>query len=377
MQGHSHFAFIGWITMTLISLLVNYLEQHEVRTNYQKYHLILKAHLYVSYAMLISFILEGYGLYSIILSTATIFLSYIFMYHYLRDLRKVSSTLFSKKWLKAALMLWAFSSLGAFSLAYLMASHVNNQDLYVLAIYLFLHFQYNGWFLFAAMGLFYCFVEIKMNRQAPASKTQHLWGVLLFKWLSLLVVPSYFLSTLWLRMPSPIIWIAYLAAAGQIMIIICLVQWLSALPTAVWSSLSPQNRLLWRLCAIAFTLKICLQALSAIPALSQYAFGFRPIVIGYLHLAFIGIISFFIMGAILNLRLPIIRRYSKPGLMLFITGFVLQELILMIQGLEALKATSLTSAGMLLLYCAILMALGLMLITLKIIHNRTSKRGSS
>jgi len=376
MQGHAHFAFIGWITMALIILLVHYLIQHQVNTNYQKYHLILVAHLMVAYAMLISFTLEGYGALSIILSTATILLSYLFIYFYLKDLKKVPGRLKSKKWFKAALCLWAFSSLGPFSLAYLMACHISNQDLYVLSIYMYLHFQYNGWFLFAILGCLFGFIEKQTNNLGVSSMQPRadFWGIQLYKWMVITIIPSYFLSTLWLNLPRVIVWLANLTALLQISVIICIIQWVRKLPTKIWSPLKPQIRMFWLFGLTALIIKIALQSLSVIPYFTHYAFGFRPIVIGYLHLVFIGILSFFIMGALLNLPIISQIRYKKSGLVLFITGFILQEIILMLQGFEAFNQTSMPRASILLFYCAIFMVSGLAMIAHGLFYGRPIKK---
>src|SRR3546814_9039554 len=48
--------------------------------------------------------------------------------------------------------------------------------------------------------------------------------------------------------------------------------------------------------ALAFSIKVILQAGSTIPSLNNMAFGYRPIVIGYLHLVFLGIVTLFLLG---------------------------------------------------------------------------------
>ncbi|MEO6869824.1 MAG: hypothetical protein ABI168_09280, partial [Ginsengibacter sp.] len=41
MHGHSHFAFVGWVAVALMTLIVRYLIRNKVETNYKKYHWIL------------------------------------------------------------------------------------------------------------------------------------------------------------------------------------------------------------------------------------------------------------------------------------------------------------------------------------------------
>src|SRR6185312_9761441 len=123
------------------------------------------------------------------------------------------------------------------------------------------------------------------------------------------------------------------------------------------------TRWLWRFASIAFILKIILQMLSTIPFLSHFAFGFRPVVIGYLHLSFVGIISLFILGYINEFIHRFRGNVSGVGAIIFVTGFIVQEVILMLQGLEAMEITPLPYASMILFACALLMAIGLIWIT--------------
>ena len=113
-------------------------------------------------------------------------------------------------------------------------------------------------------------------------------------------------------------------------------------------------------------MKIILQTLSVIPFFSSYAFGFRPIVIGYLHLSFLCIISFFILGYINGILTEEKRCLSKAGVFIFVTGVLIQEIILMLQGLEVLSFKALPFAPILLFYAAILIGSGLIWISIRI-----------
>lgn len=85
------------------------------------------------------------------------------------------------------------------------------------------------------------------------------------------------------------------------------------------------------LSAIAFTIKLLLQAGSTIPSLSTIAFGFRPIVIGYLHLVLLGVMSLFPVGNCLYTRFIPVNKTVKTGLVIFCTGIIINEVLLMIQ----------------------------------------------
>ena len=91
--------------------------------------------------MLIAFPIEGYGLYSIIFSTASVFVSYIFAVFYWRDLNKLNKKDVTQLWFKAAVLFNALSSAGAFSLAIMMIAKMVHQNWYLAAEYFYLHFQ--------------------------------------------------------------------------------------------------------------------------------------------------------------------------------------------------------------------------------------------
>lgn len=110
--------------------------------------------------------------------------------------------------------------------------------------------------------------------------------------------------------------------------------------------------------------------LSVIPFLSHYAFGFRPVVIGYLHLSFLGIISFFIIGYVNQILSEVQLHLSKAGILIFVTGVLIQEIILMCQGLEAIEVELLPHANIILLYAAIVMATGLIWITVSMTRGK-------
>jgi hypothetical protein len=125
--------------------------------------------------------------------------------------------------------------------------------------------------------------------------------------------------------------------------------------------------------AIAFILKIVLQTFSIIPFFSNYAFGFRPIVIGYLHLSFLGIISFFILGYIDQVLSERGGNISRAGVIIFTIGVLLQEFTLMAQGLEVLNFEPLPYANIVLFYSAIIMGAALIWIAATVKKERGMK----
>ena len=358
LHGHSHFAFTGWVTLGLMALMIKYLDRDGIKINFRKYNWLLTATTIVAYGMLFTFIYQGYTFSSITFSTLSILVSYAFIYYYWRDLNKIKKEPTTVMWFKAALAQWFLSSLGVFTLAYLMASGTRVQEWYFASIYFFLHFQYNGWFLFTCLGLF--FSLLPLNNNVSRLKTNKM----LFIILAVTVVPTYLLSILWLNLPAYLHWAGVLSGIVQLAAIFYLIKLYKVAKQDLSIQLSLPTKCLWVLAWLAFVLKIGLQTLSVVPFLGKYAFNFRPIVIGYLHLCFLCIISFFILG-LFNLILEKYgKKLSQMGICVFILGVLLQEIVLMIQGLTAFQVYFLPQATIVLFVIAIVIGVGLAIINI-------------
>jgi hypothetical protein len=118
-------------------------------------------------------------------------------------------------------------------------------------------------------------------------------------------------------------------------------------------------RTLFILSGFALTIKLLLQAGSVIPSLSKLAFGFRPIVIGYLHLVFLAIITLFLLAYSINFKLININSKSIAGIIIFSTGIFLNEILLMIQGVSDLTYHGVPYINELLLIAAIVLFTGI------------------
>lgn len=350
-HSHSHFAFSGWLTHTLMVLMVYFLQTKIAGFNGNKYKNIIIANLIFSYGMLVSFIIEGYGLVSIILSTASIFVSYVFACQSIKDLKLLDDDLIAKNWLKAAVFFNAISSLGTFYLAYMMASKNVVLDLYHSSIYYYLHFQYNGWFFFACMGLAFGFLNLR--------KSEHPFYETSFKLFAAACVPAYFLSTLWLELPIWLYAIAVIAAVIQVFAWFRLLMILVKTRRDFLENFSPLLRYILLFASFALSIKLLLQLGSTIPAISELAFGFRPIVIAYLHLVLLAIITLFILFYIYASHLIVINKNIKHGILLFSIGVLLNEIVLAAQGLAAFSYIPIPYVNEILFGIAILLFIGI------------------
>ena len=182
--------------------------------------------------------------------------------------------------------------------------------------------------------------------------------------MAITVGPEYLLSILWLKLPRSLHLLANISGILQLLVLYFFIRIYPIIKKNTRYHITKTTRYLWILAASAFLMKIVLQTLSIIPFFSNYAFGFRPIVIGYLHLSFLCIISFFIIGYINAIFADRNLSLSKTGIFIFVFGVLVQEIILMLQGLEVLNFQALPFAPILLFYSAILIGSGLIWMTI-------------
>ena len=317
LHSHSHFAFSGWITQTLMVLLVHHISLQNGEEVFKKYRWLLYANLITAYGMLISFIIEGYAFFSISFSTLSILVSYLFAVYYWKDLNRLKESKLSRYWFKAALVFSVISSIGAFGLAYMMANKLTLQSWYLASIYFFLHFQYNGWFFFAGMGLLVSKIE-NINSAVKNLKIS-------FLFFCFACVPAYFLSVLWLSLPRIIDFIIITAVIAQLAGWAMMVKIFIKNKIVLSEQFSKYGVILLQLSAIAFSIKIFLQSGSLYPTLSRLSYGFRPIIIGYLHLVLLAVTSIFIIGYIVSFTLVPVTKSFFRGIFIFVAGIIINE----------------------------------------------------
>jgi hypothetical protein len=304
--------------------------------------------------MLIAFPIEGYGPVSIVISTLSVFVSYFFGLKYWRDLNKLMTGDTAARWFKAAVLFNALSSLGAFALAFMMVNHISNQNAYLAAEYFYLHFQYNGWFFFGCMGLL---TTILLSSGIPDDKLKGIFR--LFAWA---LVPAYLLSTLWMKLPVWIYLFVIAAAILQVWAWAKLILLMKLKYREIFNNASGISKNILLLSAVALTVKLLLQLGSVVPSLSDLAFGFRPIVIGYLHLVLLGVISLFLIGYIFAQKLLPLPAMAKTGLIILTSGIVINEILLMVQGVSALSYILVPGINEMLFAAALIMFSGLICI---------------
>ncbi len=354
LHAHSHFAFSAWISHFLYTGLLLILQAALPGKKLRIYNLLIAVNLLSAYGMLISFTMQGYKVASICFSTLSIIIAAIFAWNFIRDAPHLPRQ-DARPWAVAGLLLNVMAAAGPFYLAYMVASKNIHHELYLGSVYYYLHFQYNGWF-------FFCSVAIAL----------HLFPSLQFLKKYFLpfvitVIPTFFLSILWAKLP---VWLYTITVASTA---VQLIAWLGIIQELY--RIGKQKSITWRAvffyaAMIAITIKFILQTVSVIPSLSQLVFGFRPIVIAYLHLVLLGGYSLFIIAYLLK------KKYIRPSsgarnaAFLFLSGVVLNELLLTVQGIGAFSYIAIPYINELLFVASVVLLMGAAWICLSPFNHR-------
>ncbi len=326
LHAHSHVAFQGWIHVLMMILLPEkFLTKEQIRQG--KYPLLIRLVVPVLLGILTGFLLQGYGFVSILFSTLFQVINYLFIYRFFKDTRRRNKEI-SLKFVKAGLFLGLLSTFGPYAIGIISAKGLQGTEIYLSALFFFLHFQYNGWFFFVVAGLFFKLLEDKEIfydfSSAKCFFQMFLWAA----------IPAYGLSLLGMSFREYVFPWALLAAVLQLYGGFCLVKLLRKISL---SRLFPTNlpEKFFGIVLVAFLLKILLQFLSVFEVFKNLAFGSRPLIMAYMHLVLLGVISFFYVGYLLIDSMLNRGFLTKTGSILWLVGFVFTEILLVAEGLGA------------------------------------------
>ena len=328
LDAHSHFAFGGWITLGLLMLLVRELLP-ELYRNKNIYQWILGSIFLSSAGTLLATTFDVEVLKDFF-SGLFIVTSYIFSWAFIKHIRKAVVTKTVYLLSISAIACLILSSLGPITLSCLHALRSVQSVYYRDALYIYLHFQYNGFFTLAVFALL--FQKLYPKIQKEDQKNFYRFALLL----CLSTLPSLFLSFLW---QAPNKTFRVIAAAGSILVFASVTLFIiSSLPVFKLSRfIRGPLRSMMLLSTGAFVLKMVLQSLTIFTGIGNAVFGDRPAIIGFLHLVFLGFVSPFILAyytqeKILNVKVKL----AIHAQIIFILFVVCNEIVLMLQGVGAI-----------------------------------------
>lgn len=276
LQTHSHLAFLGWVYNCIFLLTVKQypnLFQKTKILNFDLLFIIFKiCILFISVGLMI----WGYKVLAITFLSLHSLFTIIFAVKFNRyaDENKPGTYL-----LKLAFIMMGVSYVGTLLLGPLSAMGLKGSNYYYSAIYFYMHFQYNGFFLFAVIGLLLNFWK-QININVLITKKQ-------INLLLLSVILTYSISILFAKIHFIISIIAVLSSLFQIYIVLNI--YLQNKDKFKLRFQDLQSKLIIYLVLLLFISKLIAQVVS--PLLPDSIASNRNIIIVFLHLNFLGIIT--------------------------------------------------------------------------------------
>lgn len=333
LHAHSHTALLGWaFTMATSGILYFYPLKWKWLSAFRWLISI------TIIGMFIAFLYQGYAAISITFSTIYLVLAFIF---FARVLKTLPSTDFASTILRHGIYYFYFSTIGIWILGPVAATLGKTHWAYEAGIQFFLHFQINGWLLYAALGLI--FKNMPAAYQ-PAKK----WVI----WLDVGLLLGLSLVGFWVNESSLFFGVNILSIIalfiGFIPIINKLIQYLNhQKESKQWIIGLVILALLGKLIGHLFNL--------------DYEFTLnlrynRELIIAYMHLILIGVVSIGFIWNILNLYKNQISSTFRLGFQGFVLGFYITEIILVLQGF---RVQGMLNGQELLWFFSLIMLLGI------------------
>ena len=327
-HSHSHIGLLGWIYTILSSLICQYFLRE---TDRKPYFILFICTQFCILGMLFSFPFGGYFLYSIIFSSLFIICTYWFSIFFLKRSKKYNFIRFSisksvdvenDKPLSLKFVHWGIyflilSSIGIWLLPVAIVKAGKGSDWYNSALYFFLHFQYNGWFLAVLFGLLVGEIEHK-----SLLNSKRLKGALYNFVIG--TIGSVTLS--WVGFfNEPILYII-----GNISGFLLLAS-IFELYRAYMQLEKPA--FLMQIFLLLCMLKTIFMFLGSFPWIAEVVLPNREFVISYLHFTFLGVIGF---GVLHFLEKNLHIHFPYWSLSLYTTAFVGSEILITYKGIAIL-----------------------------------------
>lgn len=320
LHAHSHVAMLGWVFPALLIALLG----QDDRKPPRGFLGWLTASQIMVAGMLVSFPLQGYDTFSITFSILQILISYGLV-----GIVWVSTAHWpktgSRRLVRLAIIMQLVSTLGVWAMGPIMTSGLAGTEWYYWSIQWFLHFQFNGWFWFAAMAIGSRWAERHGVDVRLDGFTTALWVVS--------AVFTYALAIAWSeRLPL----VLAINTAGVALQFWAAWRTLMAMRRARVPALVKTTRwmrILIGVMLISMAAKVAAQTAVSVPVVASMALTLRNYVIGFIHLNTLGAITALLFAHALMRGWFNERRASvRFAILLFAAGFAFSEILLFLQG---------------------------------------------
>lgn len=321
LHAHSHVALLGWLFIGVVLCL---LHDGGNGTFTRRMRWLLIGMQAAVIAMLISFPVQGYGPVSIAASSAHLLLAYPLLSLVWRASRSWPSE-GSGKLTRWAIAFLAISTIGTWALPVIIATGSQGKEIYYWAVQFFLHFQFNGWFWFAAMAIGARWAErngfdLRIDRLTTA-----LWVVS--------AIFTYALAIAWSEPHPGVFATVSMAVALQVWAAARTLRILLRLRNQAYTRFPPWARILIGIALVSMAMKVLVQAAVAVPSVAVMSLTVRHLVMGFIHMNTLGTMTALLLAyAITQSWCDPRHGLTRAGLVLLTTGIIASELLLFTQG---------------------------------------------
>jgi hypothetical protein len=363
LHAHSHVASLGWVYMMIYALLVYSYVPVETR----RFERLFWVTQFSVFGMMISFPLQGYGLFSIIFSGLHIVCNYAFV------VLLLSKGSFRNRLERTSVMLTGFflvlTTLGIWSLALSLKFFGKGSTEYLLSIQFYLHFLFNGSFVFGILAILFRNSGSAFAAAVSSKAVNGVW------WIAASVVFGFALPLMWFY-PNPVWYNVYAVALVQQAAGIFIL--LSAFRSSLIGNLPKLSRLhkvIYSFVITGLAAKIFMQTFLLLPQLITAAFEIRNLFIGFIHLLMLGVVSGLLLSFLIDrfkLDTESIRLLLPIGL--FVFGVLTTELMIFLQGFTYLiKSPAIPAYSEVLSGLSLLLVLSIVLILVYFVRLKPGK----
>lgn len=322
-HAHSHVAMLGWLYLALYALLLRAFVP--ASCPHQRFYRGNAALTILSVlGMAISFPLEGYGAWSGAFSAAHGLLSYAFAFRLLRDMEAEGP---ARTFVRTALGFMVLSTLALWAMPVLILLGQQGKAIYYMAVQFYLHFQFNGWLLFACLALLFQWMQHRpIAVDTPAFRR-------FYTTLVLATLLTYALAIAWSTPGKAVFALNSLGVLLQLLALGYFALGMRRALPLLRPGTDGWSRLLLGAAAASFVLKMVIQSAVVIPYVATISFTIRNYVIGFIHLVLLGAVSFFLLVRAGEEGMLDLRAWSgRAGIILLLAGFAGSEALLFLQG---------------------------------------------
>lgn len=360
LHAHSHVAMLGWAYLMIYVLIIHFFtpKDKSQKPIYNRLFWITEISII---GMIISFPVQGYALFSIIFCTLHILLSYVFCWLVCRDAFPFITV--NKILLLIAILFMVFSTFGVWCLGPAVKILGKQSAFYQIAIQFFLHFQFNGWFLFAVLALF-----VKQFKHKIVTNSFIIFVILL-------VVATA------LTFAFPLSWyiddkaLNCINAIGGLLQLVAFIYGYKILKPEInqfKANLDAITKMVYSLAIWSLFFKIAIQLIVLVSDMAEVSHQIRNFVIGFIHLTSLGVITGFLFGILIQNKMLSNQSYVlRLGMKFFIFGYVATEVLLFLQGLFFyFEKGNISGYYESIFVTSLVMILGLILIILSILNKK-------